>query len=322
MQKTTPSRPQLAPEKRARLRWVWSLGGLSARDLANRVWANIGDHDDLGRAAQLAYYFVLALSPLLIFLSSLLGMFFAADRAQYQRFLEYLSRVMPESAYALVQTVMSDITSGAGGGTLSLGLAVTLWTASLAVEALIRGLNVAYGVREFRPWWRRRALAVALTAVLAIITSSALTLLLWGDRIRDWLAGTWGLGGLFLIAWSTIQWVYIAAVVLLALNVVYIFGPNLRQQRWQAIMPGSIAALLMWLAASGGFRIYLAYFDAYAKTYGSLGAMIVLLVWLYLSGFSMLAGGEVNAVILQAAVEAGVPPSDLPAEAREEAGDN
>ena len=276
---------------------MWSLGGLTVKDLARRVWNSIDRHDGFGRAAELAYYFILSLFPILIVLSSLLGMFFASDRQLYGRLLAYLAGVMPHSAYELVRGVITDITTQASGGELSVGLAVTLWTASLGVEALIRGLNVAYGVSEFRAWWRRRLLALLLTLVLSAVTSTASILLFWGDWISGWLAWKWGFGWWFAMACATAQWIFVAGVVLLALNIVYIFGPNLKQQRWQAIMPGSLVALFGWLAASAGFKLYLRYFDAYARTYGSLGAIIVLLIWLYLSALCILAGGEVNAQI-------------------------
>lgn len=308
-----PPRPWNPDEFKA-MRWVWSLGGLRVRDLATRVWTAFDRNDDFGRAAQLAYYFILSLFPLLIVLSSLLGMAFASDLMLYERLLNYLATVMPPSAYDLVRTVITDITTGASGGKLSLGLIVTLWTASLGMEALIQGLNVAYEIREFRAWWRRRLLAIFLTLLLTFIASTSVTLIFWGDQIRDWLAGRWGFGWWFLMGWSVLQWLYVAVVALLALNIVYVFGPNLKQQRWQAIMPGSVVALFIWLAASTGFKIYLQYFDSYAKTYGSLGAIIVLLIWLYLSALCILAGGEVNSQILQAAARRGAPASELPAE--------
>lgn len=281
------------------------------------MWHALDRNDDFGRAAQLAYYFILSLFPLLIFVSSLAGIFFASEHGLYERLLGYLARIMPYSAFDLVRGAISDITSSAGRGKVSLGLVITLWTASLGMEALIRGLNVAYDVREFRPWWRRRLLAIAFTVILSVIAFGVLIIILWGDGLGRWLADDLQWGRTFAFAWSLLQWTAVGGAILFALNLIYLLAPNLKQQRWQAIMPGSFVALAIWLTASAGFKLYLRYFDSYAKTYGSLGAIIVLLIWLYLLAFSILVGGEVNSEIRKAAAEAGVPRSELPQEAHD-----
>ena len=137
VEESTAATPQLPRRQRVRLRWVWSLGGLTPAALAKRVWNSIDRNDDFGRAAELAYYFILSLFPLLIFLSSVAGFLFASEQALYERLLIFLARVMPLSAFVLVRGAISDITSGASGGKLSIGLVITLWTASLAMDALI-----------------------------------------------------------------------------------------------------------------------------------------------------------------------------------------
>jgi membrane protein len=243
-----------------------------------------------------------------------LGLFFASEGDLYSRLMAYFRRVMPDSVFELVQGVIRDLTSGASGTKLSLGLLVTIWSASAGVNALIKGLNVAYDVRELRPWYRRRWVAIIITLALAVLVTSALVMLVWGDNIGGWLAARWNLGEWFQIGWSLAHWGVVVGFVLLALNLIYVFGPNLREHRWQAFFPGSIAALALWLLASVGFKAYFESFGTYAKTYGSLGAIIALLVWLYLTGLAILMGGEVNSEIRKAAATAGAAEAQTPIE--------
>ncbi len=297
------------------MRWVWSGGGLTWRVLATRIWYAIDRDDVLGRSAQLSFYFLLALFPLLIFLSALLGQMFAEDRGLYGRLLGYLASVMPRSAYQLMRGTVDEITAGTSGQKLSIGFVVALWTASSGMEAVIDGLNVAYEVKERRPWWRRRILAIGLTAMLAITTVLALGLLLAGESIGRFLVNRFQLEEGFERFWALAQLGIPIAFMLLAFAFIYRFAPNIKDYGWQGMMPGAICAVVLWVAVTGMFRLYLAFFDNYNKTYGSLGAVIVLLLWLYMSGVAILVGGEVNSEIRQAAAAAGVKVAQEPIEA-------
>jgi membrane protein len=300
------TRPRLLPEQLTHMRWVWSLGGLSIRELARRTGRAILFEDTLGRAAELSYYFLLSLFPFLICMSSIAGLVFQNNRELYLRALGYLEGVMPYTAYAIVRGAVNDLTSGAGGGKLSFAVIFTLWTASLGMDAVIKGLNVAYDVREFRPWWRRRLVAMIITAVLLALLILALLMILAGGWIGEWLARLMP-GAPVAEAWTGLQLLLIVCFALLGLSLTYIFAPNVKEQRFLAIIPGAVVAFTCWVAASAGFRVYLRYFDSYAATYGSLGAVIVLLLWLYLSGAALMVGGEVNAQIRHAAAQAGSP---------------
>lgn len=299
------------------MRWVWHLGGLSLAELARRVWQQIDEDDVSGRAAQLSYYFLLALFPLLIFLSAVLGQIFAGNAQMYYELLGHLERVMPASAYDLVRATVDEITASASGSRLSLGLLATLWTASSGMDALILGLNVAYEVKERRAWWRRRIVAIGLTGLMAIVSGVALVLVLGGGRLGFFLAGIYGLGATFARLWLTLQLAFPPVFMVVIFAIVYRFGPNLRAHGWQALMPGTLVAVALWIAATALFRLYLSYFDAYSKTYGSLGAVIVLMLWLYLSGAAILIGGEVNSEIRKAAAAAGARTARQPIEAPE-----
>ena len=282
------------------MRWVWELGGLGVRELARRVWRGLMHEDALGRTAELSYYFLLALFPFLICVSAVAGLLFAHEAGLYERVLAYLRGVMPATAFAIVQTTMRDVTEGAGGTKVSLALAAALWTASLGMDAVIKGLNLAYDIREFRPWWKRRLVAVALTGVLLTLLFVALTLLVgaeqFGRVLERWIPAQW-----FAAVWIVARWTIVVFSTLLGLSLIYLFAPSLKEQRWHAVIPGAIVALACWVLASLGFRLYLSWFDSYSKTYGSLGAVVVLLLWLYLSGAAILVGGEVNAQIRAAA---------------------
>ncbi|MCA1612622.1 MAG: YihY/virulence factor BrkB family protein [Acidobacteria bacterium] len=293
---------------------VWKLGGLTRRELARRVWTDMYEGDLLTRSAALSYYFLLALFPLLIFLTAMLGHFAEAGTELRVNMLNYLASIAPRSASQLVRATVQEITEGADGGKLSFGLLAALWFASFGMAAVGDTLNSAYGVRETRPFWRVRLISLGLTAALAALIISALALVLYGGEIGEVLAGRYDLGAAFVSTWGVIQWAIVLAFVLFALALIYYYAPDLRDQHWYWITPGSLVGVALWLAVSFGFRLYLDYFDRYSVTYGSLGAVIVLLLWFYLTGAAILVGGKVNAVIEHAAARMGTPEAKLPGE--------
>jgi membrane protein len=293
---------------------LWKLGGLSRRELLRRVWLEIYEGDLLTRAAALSYYFLLALFPLLIFLTSMLGYFAEAGTELRASLLGYLGSVAPRSASQLVRATVEEITEGATGGKLSFGLLAALWFASYGIGAIGDTLNGAYGVRESRPFWKLRLISLGLTATLAALTITALALVLYGGEIGEGLATRYDLGGAFEAAWNFVQWPIVLGFVLFAFALIYYYAPDLKHQKWYWITPGSLAGVLLWLFVSFIFRLYLRYFDRYSVTYGSLGAVIILLLWFYLTGAALLVGGKVNAEIEHAAAEHGAPEAKLPGE--------
>ena len=301
-------------EAREALESVWKLGGLTWRSLLSRVWAEIYEGDLSTRAAALSYYFLLALFPLLIFLTAALGYFADVGTELRKSLLDYLSSIAPRTASALVRATVAEITENADTGKLSFGLLAALWFASYGMGAVRDTLNSAYGVKESRPWWRVRLISLGVTMALAVLIVSALALMFYGGEIGAGLAARLDLGEAFESVWSILQWPIVLAFVLFSFALIYYFAPDLKHQKWYWITPGSLAGVLLWLLASFGFRIYLRYFDRYSVTYGSLGAVIVLLLWFYLTGAAILVGGKVNAVIEHAAARRGVPDAKLPGE--------
>jgi membrane protein len=286
---------------------MWGFGGLTWKELGKRVWTEMNNDDVFGRAAQLSYYFLLALFPLLLVMMAFLGIF--ADRGTELRnnLIGYLGSVMPASAGELVQKTVDELSNQSGAGKISIGLLATLWAASSGMGAISETLNTAYNVKETRPWWKTRLVAVGLTFALAILIVSALVLLLYGFEIADAIAVWAGLSGAFTLAWKILQWPIVLFFILLSFNLIYYFGPDLKQQEWKWVTPGSIIAAALWLLISFGFKTYLKYFNSYSATYGSLGALIIMMLWFYFTGMAILIGGEVNSEIENAAAEAGEP---------------
>ena len=297
---------------------LWKLRGLNPKKIGKSVWNEIQQDDVFGRAAQLSYYFLLALFPLLIFLTSVIGLVIGAGSGIRENLFGYLSEVMPPSAFQLIESTMQEVTAASSGSKISFGILAALWAASNGMGAITEALNVAYDVKESRPWWKQRLTAIGLTIALSILIITALAIVLTGGKIADGLAANYALGSAFTLTWKILQWPIVLAAMLFAFAMVYYFAPDVRDQKWVWITPGAVIGVALWLLVSFGFRIYLGYFDSYSKTYGSLGAVIVLMLWLFFTGAAVLIGGEVNAELEHAAAEVGV--SDAKAEGEKQPG--
>jgi membrane protein len=286
---------------------MWTLSGLSWKQMASRIWREMSRDDVFGGAAQLAYYFLLALFPLLIFVTSGIGLIVGSGTGMRHALFNYLARVMPSSAFQLLDATMTEVTSASSAGKLSFGLLAALWAASNGMGAITEALNRAYDLEETRPWWKQRLVAVTLTIGLSILIMGALGFVMAGGRIADHLAAYHYLSSATAITWKILQWPIALAFMLLSFALIYFFAPDFREQDWKWITPGSVIGVALWLMASFALKSYLHFFDSYSKTYGSLGAVIVLMLWLYLTGLAVLIGGEVNSEIENVAAERGAP---------------
>jgi len=269
------------------------------KQFSSRLWTRLNDHDIFGRAAQLSYYFLLALFPLLLFLMSLLGYFAQAGSDLRNKLLTYLATVMPYAAVTLVHTTLDEISQSAGGGKLSLGLLAALWAASNGMSAISDTLNVAYGVKERRPWWKVRLVSIILTIMLSLLIMVALAIVLYGGRIGDAIAAHFGFGDVFTIVWKILQFPIALTFILLTFDLIYYFAPDDRRRRRKWWNLGAITAVVLWLLVSFCFRLYLHFFNSYSVTYGSLGALIILMLWFYFTGLAILIGGEINSALEQ-----------------------
>src|SRR6185436_1068439 len=284
---------------------MWTLSGLSIKDIAGRVWSEVQADDVFGAAAKLAYYFLLALFPLLIFLTSLIGLVLGAGTGLRHALFNYLSQVMPSSAFQLIDKTILEVSSASGAGKLSFGLLAALWASASGVGAMMDSLNIAYESKERRSWWKQRLVALILTVALSLLIIGAVIVIFGGSKIAEHLGASYGFSDAFVITWKILQWPIALAFMLLAFALIYYLAPDVRTHKWKWITPGSVIGVVLWLLVSFAFKGYLHFFDSYSKTYGSLGAVIVLMLWLYLTGAAVLIGGEINAEIENAAAERG-----------------
>ncbi|HEX4919377.1 MAG TPA: YihY/virulence factor BrkB family protein [Candidatus Bathyarchaeia archaeon] len=305
-------RPLDEPRKTAwRETSPWNLGGLTVRELAKRVWEEFWADEVMDRAAALSYYFVLAFFPALLFLAALLG--YLPVRGMLGQFLSDLDRVLPPDSASIIRKTLHEILTSSRGSLVSIGALVTLWAASSGMASVMIALNVAYHVRETRPWWKRRLIAVVLTLGFALLVLTALILLIFGPQLGGMVAGWFGLGGIFPVLWNVLSMVIIVFFVLIGIALVDYCAPSAKQH-WRWVTPGSVLATGLWLLMSYGLRMYVASFANYSATYGSLGGVILLMFWLYLGGIFLLLGAEVNSEIENAAARRGDPTAKAPGE--------
>lgn len=281
----------------ARRGYAW-LGGLTVWELLKRVQRQLGKDDVSAYAAQLAYYFLFALFPFLVFLAALLAYIPIPDL--FERIVALLGEFVPAEVMRQIEGNIEQLLSQPRGGLLSTAILGAIWISSSGFVAVSLSLNRAYGVREQRPFWKVRGLAILLTVGLALLVALWGMLLVFGPPLAGWLAERFGLGHLFEIAVQVVRWPLIAALMMLTIALIYYFAPDVEQE-WRWITPGSIIATLVWLLVSLGFAYYVDNFGNYNHVYGSIGAIIILLTWLYLSALFLLIGGEINAEIENAA---------------------
>lgn len=292
------------------------LGGLSWTELAKKTAHVSMEHKVFDQGAQLAFYFLMALFPLLIFLISIAGLL-ASGLGLDTQLVHWLTQTMPHSASGVVQHVVQQTTHRAGSGKLSFGVVFSLYSASTGMVAVITGLNAAFSAPE-RSWIRQRFTALWLTIAMGILMLLAVGIILFGSAILRWLGGRVGLSGSAGLLWQIVQWPLAVFMVILAFAIVYRYAPNKPKPFWKWVTPGAVIGVLLWLAASFGFRVYLMYFNSYASTYGSLGAVIVLMMWFYVTAVAILLGGEIDAQVEAVAhASSGVTETKPRSEARE-----
>ncbi|MEO7270843.1 MAG: YihY/virulence factor BrkB family protein [Vicinamibacterales bacterium] len=253
---------------------------------------------DLG--AQQAYYFFFALFPALLTLLSIASFFTLTD--QINDVVNGLGSFVPPDVLKIVADQILKISDSQQGGLLTVGFLLTLWSSSGALVSIITTLNAAYDVTEGRPWWKVRLTAIGLTVGTAVFILLSLFLVLVGPTLAEHLAVSLRLGPAFKWTWWVLQWPVVLALVATGIGLIYYFAPDV-QQEWMWITPGSIVATLLWLAVSLAFKVYLTYFGDYNQTYGTIGAVIVLLTWLYISGLAIIFGAEMNSEIEHASPE-------------------
>src|SRR5579859_6552294 len=262
-------------------------------EILKRTGLAIYEEDCLGWAAELAYFWFLALFPALLFfvaLASYIPLAHLIDSASVT-----LSRVAPADVLAIVKGQLGQVARGRPHGwLLILSLLAAVWSSSSGMTAIIDTLNQAYRVKERRPWWRVRVLAIALTTSLAVFALISLGLVILGPILADAVRLQVGPGLAWL--WAGGQWLIVFVLLVTPLGWIYYFAPDAHRP-WVWITPGSIAATLLWMLISLGFEWYAVHFGNYQQTYGAIGGVIVTLVWFYLCGLAILIGAQLNATI-------------------------
>jgi membrane protein len=282
------------------LRNLWNLEGVPAKVVAQNTWKAMFDDNLLGRSAELGFYFLFALFPTLLAACSILGLAARSAARFYESLLQYLSIVVPPSALGTVLDAFNQTTAKASSGKLTFGLVAALWSASVGFSAIQTTLNVVYRVKETRPYWRARASAIGITFLLSGVFTLMLTSLLTSDflarvahrHIPQSFLALCAEGGI-----RTAGWLLATGFLSLVFAIIYYFGPDVKVSQWRWLTPGSALGMLGWVFGSLGLRMYVHYFNNYSATYGSLGTVIILLTWFYLSGLMLLLGGEINSEI-------------------------
>jgi membrane protein len=282
---------------------IWKLGGLTLWELAQAVVLDAQKNELFERASGLAFDFLLALFPLLFILIAAFGLFASHSLQLRISLLAYFADLLPALAFQLLNTTTGELAANTSGEKLTIGILVALWLVSGGVASIISSLNVAFRVKESRSWFKVRAIALVLTLVISILILSALGIVLVSGGFVDWLGRELLLTSAVIVLGKVLQWPTAMLFVIFSYALIYTFGPNLRKRRWHWITPGSVFGAISWLVASAGFRIYLRFVNNYSLIFGSLGALVILMIWLYVTGLAFLIGGEINANIERATAE-------------------
>ena len=271
--------------------------GMPVLEVLRRTAKETIDDDCASIAAQLAYYFALALFPALLVVVSL---------ASYLPFpvvnevVAALDPIAPPEVLTIIRKQLESIVSGEATGLLTIGILGALWSSSGAMTSIVSALNRAYDIPETRPWWKVRLVAIGLTVTLVVFVLLSFTLIVAGPNAGQWLTGWLGLSQVFDTVWEVARWPLIFALATTGIAIVFYYAPD-ADQDWAWITPGSIATTLLWVVFSLVFRIYVTRVGDYAATYGALAGAAILLLWLYFSGLALLIGGELNSEIEHAA---------------------
>ena len=278
---------------------VAKVAGLSWRELFRIAWREAAKTNIANRAAELAFWFLLGFFPMLLSVVSMVSTLSLASNSQ-TILMKYVGEVLPSAASNLVRQILAETASS---GRAWFALLFALWSSSSATAGLIDTLNEIYDVKESRPWWQRRLLAVCLALAIGVLLTAALMIVVYGQAILLHVLNV----SSTLFALKIAQWPAAAFLLILALLGLYRFAPNIRRQRLKWLLPGSVFAAVVWLVASILFKVYVRHFSHFGLLYGSLGTLIILMFWFYLSGIVILAGGEINAILEDAAAQRKIP---------------
>ena len=285
---------------------LWDFEGASPFVVLKRSAKAFMDDNLVSRAAELGYYFLFALFPMLLSASSILGIVAKKASTVYVGLLDYLSIVIPHPAFTMVIDTFNQTTANASGGKITFGLVAALWSASVGFAAIQDTANIVYKVRETRPYWKAKLQAIGVTVLLIAVITAALFVMLAADflvRRTGRFTHNHVITSTEVLLIHLAAWVLVLSLLMVLFALIYYFAPDVKAKKWHWLTPGGAIGMIGWLVASLGLRVYLHYSPSYSATYGSLGAVIILLTWFYITGLMILAGAEINSEIQAAVVE-------------------
>jgi membrane protein len=292
------------------------LSARSWKAVLKRTVREFRDDNLTDWAAALTYYGILSIFPMLIVLVSVLGLI---GSSATQPLIDNLGTVAPGPAKDIFTSALEDIqeSRGAAGVLFVVGLAAALWSASGYIGAFMRASNAIYEVEEGRPFWKLRPLQMGVTLLMVLLLAVSALAVVFTGPLAEQIGNVIGVGDTAVTVWDIAKWPFLILLVSLMFSILYWVAPNVRQPGFRWLTPGGVLAVLLWIVASAGFALYVASFASYNKTYGSLGGVIVFLVWLWISNIVVLLGAELNAELergreLEAGVEAAEEEIQLP----------
>ncbi|BCB02462.1 YihY/virulence factor BrkB family protein [Bacillus sp. KH172YL63] len=262
------------------------------KGFSKSLFSNISENDVTGLAAQIAYYFLLSLFPLLIFIVTLLP-YLPVEQGDL---LGVVRDFAPGETMAMIEETLEDVMTNRNSGLLSISIIATIWSASNGMNAIVKSLNRAYDVGESRSFIATRLMSILLTLGMILVFVVALLLPVFGKQIGIFLFSQFGFSEQFLSIWNAIRWAISPIILFIVFVGLYYFAPSKRIKCLSAF-PGAIFATLGWVLVSLAFSFYVGSFGNYSATYGSIGGIIVLMIWFYLTGIIIMIGGEINALV-------------------------
>lgn len=245
-----------------------------------------------GMAAQLAYYFLLAIFPLLIFLLTLVPLF----QIDQEMIVGFIEDYAPAEISGMLTGIIDDVMTSSGGGLLSVGLIATLWSASNGMTALMNAFNVAYDIEDNRNFFVAKGLSIFFTIILTLSVLLTFVLIVFGGQIGNLMFGVIGLDDQFSTIWNLIRSILPVLLVFVVFLIMYLTAPNIKV-KLKSVIPGTIFTTVAFLVASWGFSVYVSGFGNYSATYGSIAGVIILIFWLYITGVIIILGAQINAII-------------------------
>jgi membrane protein len=270
------------------------INGVSKKQFLLDLNQEITDDNVYNGAAALGFYLTLAIFPAIILLMTIIP-FLPIEQVD-EAIMDLLGQALPDEAFGMVAGVVSEVTRDRRGGLLSFSLIGTMWAASTGMYAIMQQLNITYDVKEGRSFVRARAIALMLSFMFGLLVIGAFSLIVLGGVLQDFIGIQLGFSDALLRVFVIFRWLVIVLALLLGFAMIYYYAPNV-EQKFVFITPGSVFGVILIIIASLGFVFYTSNFDDYTTTYGSIGAMIILMIWLYIVGLVILVGSEINALL-------------------------